>query len=66
VLLQIKELSKHGYSVIMSTHNPEHALQFAGKVLALRDGEVYALGPAAEVLDAALIRALYGVDPLAG
>jgi iron complex transport system ATP-binding protein len=66
VLLQIKALSAQGYSIIMSTHNPEHALQFAGRILALRDGEIYALGPAAETLDAALIRALYGVDPLAG
>jgi iron complex transport system ATP-binding protein len=62
VLLQIEALSAQGYSVIMSTHNPEHALQFAGRVLALRDGEIAALGPAAEALDAALIHALYGVD----
>jgi iron complex transport system ATP-binding protein len=62
VLLQIEALSAHGYSVIMSTHNPEHALLFAGRVLALKDGEIAALGPAAEALDAALIRALYGVE----
>jgi iron complex transport system ATP-binding protein len=62
VLLQIEALGAEGYSVIMSTHNPEHAFLFAGRVLALRDGEIAAIGPAAEVLDAALIRALYGVE----
>jgi iron complex transport system ATP-binding protein len=46
----------------MSTHNPEHALLFAGRVLALHNGEVAAAGPATCVLNAGLIRTLYGVD----
>ena len=62
VLSRIKSLSAQGYSVIISTHNPEHALLFAGRVLALYDGGIAAAGPAAEVLNAGLIRHLYGVD----
>jgi iron complex transport system ATP-binding protein len=62
VLLQVKNLSAQGYSVIISTHNPEHALLFAGRVLALHNGSVAAAGPAATVLSATLIRDLYGVE----
>ena len=62
VLSQVKNLSAQGYSVIISTHNPEHALLFAGTVLALHNGEIAASGPAAESLSAGLIRTLYGVE----
>ncbi|MDR2444540.1 MAG: ABC transporter ATP-binding protein [Spirochaetaceae bacterium] len=62
VLSQVKNLSAQGYSVIISTHNPEHALLFAGMVLALHNGGIAASGPAAGVLNAGLIRTLYGVE----
>jgi iron complex transport system ATP-binding protein len=61
VLFQIKELGRQGYSVIFSTHNPDHAFLFAGRVLALHRRRIAALGPPAEVLTAALIAELYGV-----
>jgi iron complex transport system ATP-binding protein len=62
VLLQIRELSGQGYSIIMSTHNPEHAFLFAGRVLALYDGKIAAAGSPADVLTPELIRTLYGVE----
>jgi iron complex transport system ATP-binding protein len=62
VLLQVKNLSDQGYSVIISTHNPEHALLFAGRVLALHNGAIAADGPPEGVLTENLIRALYGVE----
>jgi iron complex transport system ATP-binding protein len=62
VLLQVKGLSAQGYSVIMSTHNPEHAFLFADRVLALNKGVIAAAGPPSEVLTVDLIRALYGVE----
>jgi iron complex transport system ATP-binding protein len=62
VLLQVRALSGQGYSIIMSTHNPEHAFLFAGRVLALHDSKVAAAGPPAEVLTPELIRTLYGVE----
>ncbi|MDR1986373.1 MAG: ABC transporter ATP-binding protein [Treponema sp.] len=62
VLLQVKALSRQGYSIIMSTHNPEQAFLFADRVLALHNGSIAAAGPPSQVLTAALIRRLYHVE----
>jgi iron complex transport system ATP-binding protein len=62
VLLQVKALSRQGFSIIMSTHNPEHAFLFTDRVLALHNGVIVAAGPPAQVLTAGLIRTLYNVD----
>jgi iron complex transport system ATP-binding protein len=62
VLLQIKALSAQGYSIIISTHNPEHAFLFASRVIALHDRQIAASGSPADVLSAGLIHTLYGVD----
>ena len=55
-------MSREGYTVLLSTHNPQHALTFADRVLALHQGAVAAHGPAREVLTPALIRKLYRVE----
>ncbi|MEN6470196.1 MAG: ABC transporter ATP-binding protein [Clostridiaceae bacterium] len=62
VLHQVRALADDGYTVLLSTHNPQHALWYADRVLGLFDGAVEAFGPPREVVDAALIRRLYGVD----
>ena len=62
VLQQVRALSREGYTVLLSTHNPQHALTFAHRVLALQDGSVAALGPSGDVLTPDLLRRLYGVD----
>ena len=62
VLAQMKELCKQGYTVITSTHNPQHALSFADRVLALDSGNVAAFGDTSEVMTPALIRQLYGIE----
>ena len=54
-------LTEEGYTVLMSTHNPEHARRFAADVLALKDGTVYADGPSEETITPALIEALYQI-----
>ncbi|MDR2404594.1 MAG: ABC transporter ATP-binding protein [Spirochaetaceae bacterium] len=64
LLLQIKALSRQGYSIILSTHNPDHAFLCAGRVLALQDRGLAASGPPAEVLTAGLIESLYGIRVL--
>lgn len=61
VMEQVYELSKEGYTVIVSTHNPQHAFWYAKKVLALKAGAVAAFGPPEEVLSEELIQNLYGV-----
>lgn len=64
VLFQIKALNKQGYSIILSTHNPDHAFLFADQVLALHNTQVIASGSPAEVITAELIATLYGVPVL--
>jgi iron complex transport system ATP-binding protein len=61
VLFQIKSLNRQGYSIILSTHNPDHAFLFADRVLAIHDTRVIASGTPAETLTPELIAALYGV-----
>lgn len=62
VLQQVRELSRQGFTVLLSTHNPQHALQFADGVLALAEGTLVADGMPEQVLTPALIRQLYGMD----
>lgn len=62
VLRLVRELASEGYGVLLSTHNPQHALSYATRILALADGQVAALGAADEVLTPELIQRLYHVD----
>ncbi|MBR6787100.1 MAG: ABC transporter ATP-binding protein [Clostridia bacterium] len=62
ILQLVKELASEGYGVLLSTHNPQHALTFATRILAIADGRVAALGPAEDVLTPDLVKTLYGVD----
>lgn len=62
VLQEVKALSKEGYTVLLSTHNPQHAMSFADTILALSRGRVAACGPANEVLTSELVRELYDVE----
>ena len=65
VLETVRGLTENGYTVLMSTHNPEHARRFATDVLALKDGAVYADGPSETTITPTLIEALYQI-PAAG
>ena len=62
VLRCVHDLSRQGYTVVLSTHDPQHALRFSDRVLALSGGAVAAFGATKEVLTAELLRRLYGVD----
>ncbi len=61
VLNEISRLSSQGYTIIQSTHNPDHALMYADCTIAICDGKVAAFGDPAKVLDAELMSRLYGV-----
>lgn len=62
VLRQVRLLADEGFTVLLSTHNPQHAIWYADSALALCQGKVEAFGPAKSVVNAALVRRLYGVD----
>lgn len=61
VLEEIGRLSSEGYTIIQSTHNPDHALLYADSVLAICGGAVAACGAPGEVLTEELMSRLYGV-----
>lgn len=59
VLSVVRGLANDGYTVLLSTHNPQHALWYADHVLALCGGRVAAFGPPKAVLTPALLETLY-------
>ena len=60
VLGVARELSREGYTVLLSTHDPQHALWYADRALALQDGRVLALGAPREIVTPDLLEGLYG------
>lgn len=60
VLSVVRALAREGYTVLVSTHNPQHAIWYADRVLALKDGCAAAFGAVSETLTPALIETLYG------
>ncbi len=62
VLAQVRQLAGRGLGVILSTHDPDHALAMASRVLLLHDGRLIADGPPRDVLTPARLRAVYGID----
>ena len=62
VLAAVRRLTREGYTVLLSTHDPQHALTYSDRILALSGGTLIADGVPRDVLTPALIRTLYGVD----
>jgi iron complex transport system ATP-binding protein len=61
-LKTIVELASHGVTMIMTTHDPNHALQFPGRVVMMRPGGAIVTGPGSEVVTEAELSATYGID----
>lgn len=61
VMQQVRALADGGYTILLSTHNPEHALHYATQVLALQNGRVIADGVTADTLTTELLARLYGI-----
>lgn len=60
VLERIATLGKRGIAVLMSTHQPEHALRVADRVAFLKAGRIVRRG-GREIIDARALAELYGV-----
>ena len=60
VLSIVKNLAKEGRTVLLSTHNPQHALWYGDRVLALWQGRVFAWDTPEKVITPELIQTLYG------
>ena len=61
VMQRIRELARQGYTILLSSHNPQQALLFADRILALHEGVICADGAPEEVITAELLETLYGI-----
>ncbi len=61
VLEITSQLSERGIAFIISSHSPNNALAYAGRVLLLTDGRVTASGTPRETLTEAQLSAVYGL-----
>lgn len=63
ILRMVKRVAKDkGLGVLMSLHDPNHALLFSDSVALMGDGAVTALGRPEEVVTAAKINEVYGME----
>ena len=60
VLRQMRNLADMGVGVLMVTHDPDHALFCASRVVVMEAGSVIADGAPCEVLDEACLQRIYG------
>lgn len=62
VLRIIKKIASEGYAVVITTHNPDHALLLGGEVAAINtDGEL-TFGSCSDVINEKFLSSLYGID----
>lgn len=62
VLSQIRALSDTGLSIVLSTHDPDHAFACATSVALLANGSIAATGNPAKVVTSRTLKQIYGVD----
>ena len=61
LLQSIKELSAHGITFVLTTHNPDHAFLVADQVALFSQGSVIAHGPPDRTVTENVLHDLYGV-----
>src|SRR5271163_1155345 len=62
VLARIRELAGDGYGVVLSTHDPDHALLVATRVAIIDEGGLKVIGKARDVVTAEALSALYRTE----
>lgn len=62
VLAQLLKLKQQHMSIVMVTHNPEHAIYCADRIIAMRDGRVLMDGTTEQIITEPLLREIYGMD----
>lgn len=62
VLETIQSLSSSGLAIVLSTHNPSHALACADRVALMKAGSIIAIGAPDETVTPRSLHDLYGVD----
>lgn len=62
ILDTVRRLADRGIGVLLSTHQPQHALQVADRIALMAAGSLQALGPAREIATPERLATLYDVD----
>jgi len=62
ILRMINRLARQGLSIMMSSHLPNHALQFSSKVALMRGGGILAVGSPDDVISEGSLKEVYGID----
>ncbi|QLA15782.1 ABC transporter ATP-binding protein [Desulfolutivibrio sulfoxidireducens] len=61
VLRHIQALARNGLGILMASHHPDHAFQYASKVLLIKDGRLCGAGSPDETATEKKLNALYDV-----
>ena len=61
-LRMVRSLAAEGMTMVMTTHDPNHALWFGGRAALMKDGSFVAVGPVSEVMTEAALTSTYGVE----
>jgi iron complex transport system ATP-binding protein len=62
VLGRVRDLAREGYGIVLSTHDPDHALLVGTRVAIIADGALRAIGPPSEVVTAETLSAIYRTE----
>lgn len=62
VMELVKRLANEGYGVLLSTHDPEQALQYADRALVLHKGRQLSFGRTETAVTGEILSKAYGVD----
>jgi iron complex transport system ATP-binding protein len=61
ILNLIHELAGQGFTVMMTSHNPDHAFMISDKVVIMNQGQLKGFGPPDRVITEESLRDLYGI-----
>jgi iron complex transport system ATP-binding protein len=59
---QMRDLAHEGMLVLLSSHNPQYAMQFADRIVAINNGVNVAHGKPNEIITSNLLKQLYGLE----
>ena len=62
VLEMASRLAKQGFSVVMSSHLPDHALLYSNRVALMKDGKFIALGSPDKVINEENLKSAYDIE----
>ena len=62
VLAQMRDLAQDGMGILMVTHNPDHALYSADRIIAMREGRIVSLGASHKVINEDTMRNIYHMN----